>query len=89
MIAKDQSLFVLMDALCRRRRTEKLLLPSHDVTDRVAASFSNMAKFGYISLLHFFNLDAFVFGWNFSSQSSHLRFHDDTQCQSHLYEADP
>ena len=43
MIAKDESLFV-MDALnqvCRRRRLEKLLSHSHDVTGRLATSFSN------------------------------------------------
>ena len=51
---------------------------SHDVTGRVAASFSNTGEFGYMSLLHFFNDDAIVFGRNFSLHSSHLRFHDDS-----------
>ena len=79
MIAKDESLFVVMDALSqvrRHRRTEKLLSPSHDVARRVAASFSNTERFGYISLLHYFNNDAIGFSRNFSS--SHLRFHDDS-----------
>ena len=81
MIAKDETLFVVMDALNqvrRRRGTEKLPSHSHDVTGRVAASFSNTESFGYISLLHVFNDDAIVFGRNFSSHSSHLRFHDDS-----------
>ena len=81
MIAKDENLFVVMDALNqvrRHRRTEKLLSHSHDVTGRVAAIFSNTERFGYISLLHFFNDDAIVFGRNFSSHSSHLSFHDDS-----------
>ena len=80
MIAKDESLFVVMDALnqvCRRHRTEKLLPHTYDVTGRVAASFSNTESFGYISLLHFFNDDAIVFGRNFSSHLSRLRFHND------------
>ena len=80
MIAKDESLFVFMDTLNqvrRRRRTEKLFSHSH-VTGRVAANFSNTEMFRYISLLHFFNDDAFVFGRNFSSDSSHLRCHDDS-----------
>ena len=58
MIAKDETLFVVMDALSqvrRRRGTEKIPSHSHDVTGRVAASFSNTQSFGYISLLHFFN----------------------------------
>ena len=77
MIAKDESLFVVMDALNqvrRRRRTEKLLSHSDDVTSRVAASFSNTERFGYISLLHFFNDDAIVFGRNFSSHSKPFAF---------------
>ena len=81
MIAKDETLFVVMDALSqvrRRRGTEKIPSHSHDVTGRVAASFSNTESFGYISLLHFFNDNAIVFGCNFSSHSSHLRFHDDS-----------
>ena len=81
MIAKDESLFLVMNALNqvrRRRRTEKLHSHSHDVTGRVAASFSSTERFRYISLLHFFNDDAIVFGRNFSSHSSHLRFHDDS-----------
>ena len=48
MIAKDERLFVVMDALnqvCRRRRMEKLLSHSHDLTGRVEASFSNMESF--------------------------------------------
>ena len=72
MIAKDESLFVVMDALnqvCRRHRTEKLLSNSHDVTGRVAASFSNTEGFGYISLLRCFNDDAIVFG-HFHDNSS-------------------
>ena len=80
MIAKDESLFVVMDALnhvCRRHRTEKRLPHTHDVTGRVAASFSNTESFGYISLLHFFNDDAIVFGRNFSSHLSRLCFHND------------
>ena len=32
----------------------------------------------FISLIHFFNNDAIVFGRNFLSHSSHLRFHDDS-----------
>ena len=81
MIAKDESLFVVMDALnqvCRGCRTEKLLSHSHNVTGRVAASFSNTERFRYISLLHFFNDDTIVFGRNFSSHSSHLHFHEDS-----------
>ena len=81
MIAKDESLFVVMDALnqvCRGGRTEKFILHLHDVTGRVAASFSNTERFGYISLLHFFNDDALVCGRNFSSHSSHFRFHGDS-----------
>ena len=48
MIAKDESLFVVMDVLSqvrRRRRTENLLSHSHDVTGRVTASFSNTERF--------------------------------------------
>ena len=81
MIAKDESLFVVVNALNqirRRRRTKKLLSHSHDVTVRVAASFSNTGRFGYISLLRFFNDGAIVFGRNFSSHSSHVRFHEDS-----------
>ena len=54
MIAKDA--FVVIDALnqvCRHRRKENLLLHLHDVTSRVAASFSKTERFEYISLLHF------------------------------------
>ena len=79
MIAEDESLFVVMDTLNqvrRRRRMEKLLSNSHDVTGRVVARFSNTEKFG--SSLHFCNDDAIVFGYTFSSHSSHLRFHDDS-----------
>ena len=61
----------------RHRRMEKLLLHSHDVTGRVAVSFRNTERFGYISLLHFFNDDAIVFGRNFSSHLSRLCFHND------------
>ena len=53
MIAKDESLFVVMDALKqvhRLCRTEKLLSHSHDVTDKTAVSFGNTEGFGYISL---------------------------------------
>ena len=57
-------------------RTEKLLSHSHDITGRVATSFSDVKIFEYISLLHFFNDDAIVFGCDFSSHSSHLQFHD-------------
>ena len=80
MIAKDESLFVVMDALNQVRRSHRTskLSHSHDVTGRVAASFSNTERFRYISLLHFFNDDAIVFGRNFSSHSSHLRFNDDS-----------
>ena len=52
MIAKDKNFSVAMDALnqvCRRRRTEKLVSYSHDVTERVAANSSNTKRFGYIS----------------------------------------
>ena len=76
-----QRLFVIMDALNqvrRGRRTEKLLSHSHDFTSGSAVSFSKTERFGYIYLLHFFNNDAIVFGRNFSSRSSHLRFHDDS-----------
>ena len=79
MIAEDESLFVVMDTLNqvrRRGRMEKLLSNSHDITGRVVVSFINTEKFG--SLLHFFNDDAIIFGHNFSSHSSHLRFHDDS-----------
>ena len=79
MIAEDESLFVVMDTLNqvrRRRRMEKLLSNSHDITGGVVVSFSNTENFG--SLLHFFNDDAIIFGRNFSSHSSHLRFHDDS-----------
>ena len=58
MIAKDKSVSVTMDTLnqvCRRRRTKKLVLHLHDVTERVAESFSNTKRFGYKSLLDFFN----------------------------------
>ena len=44
MIVKDESLFLVMDALNQVRRgcrTEKLLSHSHDGTGKVAASFSN------------------------------------------------
>ena len=54
MITKDE--FVVMDTLSQVRRhcrKEKLLLHLHNVTGRVAASFSNMEMFGYISLLQF------------------------------------
>ena len=54
MIAKDA--FVVIDALnqvCRHRRKENFLLHLHDVTSRVAASFSKTEMFEYISLLHF------------------------------------
>ena len=82
MIAKDESLFVVMDALNqvrRHRSTEKALLHSHDVTDRVAASFSNTERLEYISLLHFFNNDViFFFGRNFLSHANHLHFHDNS-----------
>ena len=81
MITKDESLSVIMDVLNqvrRRRRTEKLLPHLHDVTGRVAANFSNTERFGYISLLHFFSDDDIIYGRNFSSQSSHLHFHDDS-----------
>ena len=81
MIAKDESFFVIMDALNqvrRHRRMEKLLSHLHDDTSWFAASFSNTERFGYISLLHFFNDDAIPFGCNFSSHSSYLRFHDDS-----------
>ena len=48
MIAKEESIFVAMDALNqvrRRRKMEKLLSHSHDVTSRVPASFSNTERF--------------------------------------------
>ena len=80
MIAKDKILFVIMDTLNKVRRycrMEKLLSNSHDVTGRVASSFSNTDRFGNISLLHFFNNDSIIFGRNFSLHSIHLRFHDD------------
>ena len=51
MIAKDEGLFVVMDALnqvCRGCRTEKLLSHSHDGTGKVAGSFNNTERFGYI-----------------------------------------
>ena len=76
-----RSLFVVVDAVNqvgRGCRTEKLLLHSHDVTGRVATSFSKKESFGYIFLPHFLNDDATVFGRNFPSHSSHLRFHDDS-----------
>ena len=66
MTAKDESLFVVMDALNqvrRRRRMEKFFSDLHDVTGRVAASFSKTER---CSLLHFFNDDTIVFGRNFS-----------------------
>ena len=50
----------------------------HDVIGKVAESFSNTKRFGYISLLHFFNDDAIVFGRNFSSHSNNLHFHGDS-----------
>ena len=81
MITKDESLFVVMDALNQVRRhcrIEKLLSHSHDLTGQVAASFSNTEKFEYISLWHFFNNDAIVFSHNFSSHSSHSHFHDNS-----------
>ena len=81
MITKDESLSVVIDPLnqvLRHCRTEKLLSHLHDVTGRVAASFNNTEKFEYIPLLHFFNNDAIVFSHNFSSQSSHSHFHDDS-----------
>ena len=76
MISKDESVFVVgyvLNQVRRRRRTEKFL--SHDVTGRVAASFSKTER---CSLLHLFNDDAIVFGHIFSSNSSHLRFHDNS-----------
>ena len=60
MIAKDESLFVVIDALNQVRRgcrTEKRLWHLHDGTGKVAGSFNNTERFGYISLLHFFNDD--------------------------------
>ena len=47
MIVKDESLFVVMDALkqvCRRRRMEKLFSHPRDVTGRLPASFSNTER---------------------------------------------
>ena len=81
LIAKDESFFVVMDALnevlrCRKMKT--LLSHSHDVTGRVAANFSNTERFGYISLLHFFKDDAIVSRRDFSSHSGHLNFQDDS-----------
>ena len=78
MITKEESLFAVMDALNqvrRRCKAEKLLSHSHEVTGRVAASFSNTERCKYRSLLHFFNDDAIVFGRNSSLYSSHSRFH--------------
>lgn len=49
MIAKGESLFGVMDVLNqvpRRRRTEKFISHSRDVTGRVAVSFSNKERFG-------------------------------------------
>ena len=54
MIAKN--VFVVIDTLnqvCRHRRKENLLLHWHDVTSRVAASFSKTERFEYISSVHF------------------------------------
>ena len=59
MIAKDESLFVIIDVLNQVCRTVKLLSNSH-VLGRVAASFSNTERSGYLSLLHCFNNDAIV-----------------------------
>ena len=59
-----------MDALNQVRRCRRSDL--HDVTCRVA----NTKRFGNISLPHFFNDDAIVFGCNFSSHSSHSCFHE-------------
>ena len=88
MIAKDESLFVVMDALNqvrRHRSTEKALLHSHDVTDRVVASFSNTERLEYISLLHFFNNDVIFF---LAAISCHMQticvFMTIAQCQPHL-----
>ena len=53
MIAKDESIFVVMDSpnqVRRCHRMEKLLSYSYDVTNRVAASFSNTKRLGCISL---------------------------------------
>ena len=64
-------MFMVMDDLnqvCRRHRTEKRLLHSHDVTGRVAENFNNRERLGYISLLHFVNDDAAVFDRNFHHQ---------------------
>ena len=76
MTAKDESLFVVMDALNQvrgRRRAEKHRSHSHDFTRRVAASFEKT-----VSSLHFFDDNTIVFGRNFSSHSNHLRFYDDS-----------
>ena len=59
MIAKDESLFAIIDVLNQVCRTVKLLSNSR-VLGRVAASFSNKERFGYLSLLHCFNNDAIL-----------------------------
>ena len=69
MIAEDESLFVVMDALNQvRRRRRTIKLPQHllDVTGRVAASFNKRDRFKYTKiLLHYFNNDPIIFGGNF------------------------
>ena len=70
MIAKDESLSVVMDALNqvrKRCRAEKLLLHSHNVTGRAAASFSKTERFGFICLMHFLSDDTIASGRHFLS----------------------
>ena len=63
----------VLNQVCTFRKTGKIFLHSLDVIGRVAGSFSNTDRFGYISLLHFFSDDAIIFGRNFSPHSSNLR----------------
>ena len=87
MIAKDESLFVVMNALNQFRRgcrTEKLFSHSHDGTGKVAGSFSNTERFGYISLLHLFNDDT-IFLVIISDHIPAINVSMTTsQCQPHL-----
>ena len=69
-----------LNQVCRRRRTERLLLHLHEVTRRVEASFINTKRLD-ISLLHFFNDDAIVFCCFFVAIPHHtcqLQYHDNS-----------
>ena len=91
MIAKDESLFVVLDALnqiCRHHTTGNLISHAHDVTVRVT-KLSNTERFRCISFLRFFNDDAIVL----VATSRHVQAIRVSmmiaQCQPYLGKADP